>query len=134
MTFVGVARRLRLALEVVRIHRFDGEPGAFDVLGHVAGEMAASGEALVDRFHPRLPAGDLLVGRMAVFDEMERAARLEDVQVESTASNSPDGRSSRSPVRPPYSTVTDDFAMRGSAMRMHTCDGSMATTFVTSDG
>ena len=48
--------------------------------------------------------------------------------------NSPDGKSSFSPVRPASSTRTDESAIRGSAIRMQTVDGSTANTLVTADG
>jgi len=59
---------------------------------------------------------------------------VHSVQVESTASNASDGSSSCSPLSPASSTVVDDRAMRGPAIRMQTDEGSIAKTFVTSGG
>jgi hypothetical protein len=59
---------------------------------------------------------------------------VHSVHVESAASNSALGRSRCSPVRPPYSTGTGALAMRDAAIFMHTRDGSIATTFLISEG
>jgi len=55
-TFECVAEGLGLALEVVRVEVLDSEAGVVDQLRDLSREVASSGEPLVERFEPRLPA------------------------------------------------------------------------------
>ena len=55
----------------------DLEAGAGDQRAHVAGQVAAAGEALLPRIEAVLEPRDLRVGREAVLGEVERGARLQ---------------------------------------------------------
>jgi hypothetical protein len=77
---VRVAKQLQLALEVVRVEVVDREASPVDEFGHPPCEMTPTRDRLPERFDPFLPSFDARVGRVAVFDEVERAARLQDAK------------------------------------------------------
>jgi hypothetical protein len=56
----------------------DLETRALDVLRNVPCQMASARKAFLHRLQPRLPTGNLRVGRVAMFYEVKRAARLQD--------------------------------------------------------
>src|ERR1035437_308693 len=74
----GVPKGLRLPVEIVGVEMLDPETGVFDVLGYAPGEVAPSGESLVEGLYALLPTRGLGVGRMTVLNEVEGAARLQD--------------------------------------------------------
>src|SRR5438445_9096770 len=76
--FVGIPEDLRFALDVVGVDLFDVETGLLDVVGDVSREVAAARETFVQRFQTGLCSGDLVVGCVAVFYEVERAAGFQD--------------------------------------------------------
>src|SRR5215204_4822657 len=77
---VRVAERLQFALEVVPVYTVDGEARLLDDLGHPTCQMTPARERLPERFYPFLPPCDARIGRVAVFDEVERAAGLQDAK------------------------------------------------------
>jgi hypothetical protein len=139
---VRVAERLQFALEVVRVDTVDGEARLLDDLGNSTCQMTPARERLPERFYPFLPPCDARIGRVAVFDEVERAAGLEDANQLGESPIDVRDRAQRprgqrgieavgwevqcSPVSPAGSSGTSFFSTRGLAMRMDTCDGSTA--------
>jgi hypothetical protein len=56
MALECVPKRLRLTVEVVRIHVFGDKARLLDEIGDLSGEVASTGEAFVQRFDAMLPA------------------------------------------------------------------------------
>ena len=114
------------------------------------GDVATTEHRLRERLDAMLPSGDLLVGGVAVFDEVERAGRLEHpadlgqsgVHVGDGAQG-PGGQHCVEGLRGQLEALSvetgelDGCGRRhepGSAIFQHDVDGSTANTFVTPSG
>src|SRR4051812_39411973 len=69
---------LGVALGVVGVEARDLEATGLDDRGHVAVEVAATRQTLLQTVHPVLPSPHLRIWRRTMLDEMECASRSQD--------------------------------------------------------
>jgi hypothetical protein len=150
MAFEGVSEGFGVAFGVVGVEVADREPGFGDGFGDASGEMAPAGESLVQWLKTLLPSGHAGAGGVAVFHEMQGAARLQYPPQLGECPRQIGNRAQRPrredsvelfggevEVFSGQATKLDRYVGSGdagAARRMQTCDGSMATTLATSAG